>query len=345
MKLAATPETVAERVGLRLGLVPTPLIETWQGFMLARTIMLATKCGVFEALRKGTRTSAEVAEQCGTHPRSTEKLLVALAGAGYLRVRGDRFELLRVARKWLLREGEASLHDKMLFQFLEWDWWSHSEDFLRNGRPVEIHKNMKPDEWALYQRGMRAGKDGTARELARRLPLAEAAERMLDIGGAHGLYAAELCRRHPRMRATILDLPEAIRHAAPLLAAEGIGERIEYLEGDALVTELGEEHYDLVFIGSLLHHFSEDDNRRLLRRIARALRRGGIIAILEVPRARRGQVGQLGGLLDFYFAMTSASGTWSEEEVCQWQHAAGLTRLSPIRLRSAPNVAIQLARK
>jgi ubiquinone/menaquinone biosynthesis C-methylase UbiE len=345
MKLAVTPETMAERIALRIGLVPTPLVETWHGFMLARTIMLATKCGVFEALRDDPKTSTEVAERCATDARATEKLLIALAGSGYLRVRGDRFALSRVARKWLLKEGRTSLHDKMLFQFLEWDWWSHSEEFLRSGRPAEIHKTMTPDEWGLYQRGMRAGKDQTARELARRLPVPASAERMLDIGGAHGLYAAELCRRYRRMRATILDLPEAIEQAAPLLAREGMRGRVEYRAGDALATDLGQGQYDLVFIGSLVHHFSEVDNRRLLQRIARTLRKDGIVCILEVPRARRGHVGQLGGLLDLYFAMTSASGTWSEEEISQWQDEAGLTRLPTLRLRSAPNVAIQVARK
>jgi hypothetical protein len=49
---------------------------------------------------------------------------------------------------------------------------------------------------------------------------------MLDIGGSHGYHSVVICRRHPGLRSVVLDLPQAIRHAAPLLADEGMGDRV-----------------------------------------------------------------------------------------------------------------------
>src|SRR5689334_16819292 len=124
MKIGVIPEGPAERDALETGAVPTPLIETWYGFMLARAIMVATKCGVFDALADGALSAADVAARCGTSTRGTAKLLQALVGAEYLSSIDGRFALAPVVRKWLLREAPESFHDKILFQFLEWDWWS-----------------------------------------------------------------------------------------------------------------------------------------------------------------------------------------------------------------------------
>jgi hypothetical protein len=84
----------------------------------------------------------------------------------------------------------------------------------------------------------------------------------------------------------------------------------------------------------------------LLRRIARALRPGGIVSILEMIRpASPGGGGQVGALLDLYFALTSESGTWSIEEIAGWQRDAGLTTRAPIRLRTVPGAAEIVATK
>ena len=48
MRLNASPENLFERIALRAGVVPTPLGDTIVAMTLARTIMVATKLGVFE---------------------------------------------------------------------------------------------------------------------------------------------------------------------------------------------------------------------------------------------------------------------------------------------------------
>jgi len=169
---------------------------------------------------------------------------------------------------------------------------------------------------------------------------------MLDIGGSHGYYSVVVCRRHAGLRATVLELPQAIEHAAPILAAEGMGDRVVHLAGDALCDDLGSERYDLVMTSQVVHHFSEEQNRDLTRRVARSLRPKGVFAIVEEFRpstARRAR--QLGGLLDFYFALTSRSGTWSEGQLASWQREAGLEPRRAIKFLSAPGIGIQAATK
>jgi 2-polyprenyl-3-methyl-5-hydroxy-6-metoxy-1,4-benzoquinol methylase len=346
VRLGPIPENPIERVVARLNAAPRPLFDTQIAFTLARLVMAGTKLGVFEAVGTGTRTPGEVAEVCGTDPRATEKLMFALAGAGYLTERDGSYRTTPVVRKWLLREGPGSLADKMLFQFHEWDWMEHTEEFVRAGAPLELHRMLDGEEWGDYQRGMRSVAGASAGEAARRLPVPRGARDLLDVGGSHGHFSAAVCRRHEGLRAVVLDLPEAVEHAAPLLAEEGMGDRVVHRAGDALRDDLGEGAYDVVMTAQLVHHFTDEQNRGLAERVARALRPGGVYAIVDMLRSRSAKdAGQVPALLEFYFALTSESGTWTPEEMAGWQRQAGLEPRRAIRFRTLPGAGIQAAFK
>jgi len=346
MRLGPIPENPVEWLVGRLNVAPRPLLDTQIAYTLARVVMVGTKLGVFEALADEPATASEVAERCDTNPAATDKLLFALAGAGYLRADGDRYALTPVSRKWLLRDSPHSLADKLRLQFLEWDWMERSEEYVRTGEPLEVHAMADAADWELYQRGMRSLAGAFATEALKRMPLPKSPRDMLDIGGSHGYYSVGLCRRNDGLRAVILDLPDAIDHAAPLLAAEGMGERVVHRAGNALTDDLGTETYDIVLIAQVVHHFSADQNRELAERVARALRPGGVYAVLDAFRPRTASdAGQPGALLEFYFALTSQSGTWAVEEIADWQSRAGLSPRRAIKFRTAPGVGIQAAFK
>ena len=346
MKLAVQPESALERLALLTKQVPIPVVHALGGALLARTVMAATRLGTFEAVQGTGRTAVEVARVCNTDPYATRRLLDALVSAGYLAQRGPVYRLTWISRKWLLRDSPTSLRDVILYESLEWDWLSRLDTFLRTGQPLDVHATMRRAEWAHYQRAMRAIAGLVAAEVARRLSVPPHARAMLDIGGAHGYYAVALCRRHAGLRATVLDRPEAIEHAAPLLAREGVGERVVHQTGDARVDDLGRAAYDLVLMAQLVHHFDDTTNRGLVRRAARALRPGGLLAILEPIRdPTRSERGQLVGLLDLYFAFTSRAGTRSLDELAGWQREAGMVARRPLHLRTLPGFAVQAATK
>jgi predicted O-methyltransferase YrrM len=347
VRFGAVPENPVEWLIARLNAAPRPLLETQMAFTLARLIMVGTKVGVFDAVSEGAATPDQVASRCGTSVVGMEKLLFALAGAGYLRASDGGYALTPVSRKWLLRDSPDSVADKLLFQFLEWDWMERAEEYVRTGQPLALHdSDLGVKGWDLYQRGMRAMANAFAGEAVRRMPVPRGARRMLDIGGSHGYYSVALCRRHDGLRSEILDLPEAIEQAAPLLATEGMGDRVVHRGGDALTTELESEAFDLILVAQLVHHFSEEQNRQLARRVAASLRAGGVFAVLDTFRPRTAkEAGQVGALFEFYFALTSQSGTWAVEEIAEWQRRAGLEPRKPIRFRTAPGVGIQAAAK
>lgn len=342
MRYGVIAESLLERVLLRIGLLPTAMTEGYAP-IYGRALVLATELGMFEVLRAHPRSAGAVADACGTDARATEKLLDLLVTMRYLRLRDGSYSLERHARRWML-DGPRSIRDAILMKRLEWRWIDGLDGFVRSGRPLDVHGAMTGDDWGLYQRGMRAQANLLAPILARGVPVPKGAHDMLDIGGSHGYFSVVLCRRHRGLRATVLDLPAAVEHAAPLLAQEGMGDRVVHQVGDALVDDLGDAAYDLILMFSLVHHFDDATNRELVRRAARALRPGGALVIGELMRPESPRSGgQAGTFFDLYFALTSRSGTWTFDEMRSWQIEAGLRARSPMRLRLAREVGLQVA--
>jgi predicted O-methyltransferase YrrM len=343
MRYGLIGDNPIESAMIASGLLPAPMLDGY-AMVNTRALLVATKAGLFDALADGPADAALVAERCGTDVRATEKLLNLLTAMRYLRASRDgTYRLSRTARRWLV--GPSSVRDSVLMKELEWRWIDGLESFLQAGQPQDVHETMSTDDWRLYQRGMRSNAGVLAPLIARRVPVPEGAREMLDIGGSHGYFSVAICRRHPGLRATVMDLPEAVEHAAPLLAAEGMGDRVAHRAGDALRDDLGTEAYDLVFIMSLVHHFDDATNRVLIRRAADALRPGGTLVIGDALRLPPRATDQLGSFFDLYFAMTSRAGLWTYAEMADWQRAAGLVPRKPIGLPLTSGTGMQAADK
>ena len=166
---------------------------------------------------------------------------------------------------------------------------------------------------------------------------------MLDVGGSHGYHSVVLCRRHPSLRSTVLDLPEAVKNAAPLLEMEGMGDRVVHRVGDASTDDFGVETFDLVYTSSLVHHLEDEENRDLA--VGSPASGGHYVVVDSVRPPSAKEAGQIGTLGDLFFALTSRAGTWSFEEMADWQRSAGLEPRKPIRLRTGPGMGIQWAVK
>ena len=102
----------------------------------------------------------------------------------------------------------------------------------------------------------------------------------------------------------------------------------------------------MVLISSLVHHFDDATNARLMKRIARALRPGGSVSVIDYVRLETpNQGGQIAWIMNVYFSLTSQSGAWSFDDMIRWQTAAGLRPRRSFRFQTIPGSGIQAATK
>src|SRR5947207_13209573 len=118
MRLDAVGESWIERGIARTNLPPWPILHTQFAYTLARVVMAANRLGVFDALGDEPLPPAEVARRCSTDPVATEKLLFALAGAGYVGASDGGYALTARSRKWLRCDSHDSVAYMLLLQFV-----------------------------------------------------------------------------------------------------------------------------------------------------------------------------------------------------------------------------------
>jgi SAM-dependent methyltransferase len=241
---------------------------------------------------------------------------------------------------------DTVLVDAVLFEFDAWDLMSQVEEYVRTGTPIDLHEQMTDEQWDLYQRSMRALAGQTAHEIAQNIPVPCGATDMIDVGGSHGHCSVALCQRYPGLRSVVLDLPEAVRAAAPLLANENMGPRVVHVAADALSYDYGVDTYDVVLLSHLAHHLSASQNADLFQQLGRALRPHGVLAVIEPIRPEPGdRAGQFAALCELYFGLSSRSGTWTARDIAGWQRDAGLDAApEPIRL-GGDDTGLQIATK
>jgi hypothetical protein len=99
-------------------------------------------------------------------------------------------------------------------------------------------------------------------------------------------------------------------------------------------------------MSNLAHHLTDAENADLAKRIARALRVGGIFVLQEAIRpSSPHRAGQTGTLLGLYFALQSKLDvtSWTTADMRRWQTEAGLALLKTRRLQTAPGWVQQSA--
>ncbi len=336
------------RVGLRgdgpldpfiiaTGLVPQPVYEGFMAFAMARAVMAGTSLGVFAALEERPDDAEGIAKRLGLQADGTDVLLHALHTLGYVERHDDgAYANTKVTRRYLL-PGERSVEDwTASFSYDMWDTFAELERVLRTGESQSIHTKEADDGyWERYMRGLHQIARLGATRVAKMLSLGDPRSG-LDLAGGHGAFSVALCKRHPELRMTIVELEGAARIGRAIVAEADMGDRVTFVVEDLFESDLGTGH-DVVMANNILHHFSAEDCVRALRRAKEALASGGTVAVVELerpPEGKRGdQVGALSGLL---FYVSSRARTWSAASLVGFMEDAGLER---VKARHHPELA------
>ena len=213
------------------------------GFMGSKALFAALHNGLFTHLAVGPMTAEEMGLACGLHPERTRTLLTALCATGLISSENGRFANGAGANAFLVKGAKHDFGDYLRLQVDRqmYPLFEQIEDALANRLPDGATGSYADwfadaDEAKLYSESQHAGSLGPARSLVRMADLSNA-RRLLDVGGGTGAMAITLCEAHPKLTATIVDFPNVADIGRAHVAAAGLSDRIEYIDGDALATK------------------------------------------------------------------------------------------------------------
>jgi SAM-dependent methyltransferase len=350
VRLALRGANPAEWFALRAGLVPTAAAEAWGGMATSGVLVAAVRTGITARIAAAPASAAEVAADLGLDPLPTRLLLDCLHSAGYARLRGGRYRLTRRARRWLDPASPLSVATYVAGVADYWSWWEGLERSVRTGTSSGSHQ-APPDDpyWSRYIGGQLELARLSAGEVARKLPLpAPAADgrprTLLDIGGGHGWYSACLCRRHPDLAATVLDLPGSTAVGRAVIARAGLADRVRFRDGDAVTADLG-TGYDAVLCFNLVHHLAPDDAAALFGRIGQAVRPGGTLAVLDVFADPGRRAAAHADVLALFVYLSSGAQVHTPGQLAGWLAGAGFGPAREVRVLRVPGLSLLVAKK
>lgn len=251
----------------------------WQMLMAAmpsEILISAIETGVFDFLEQ-FRSPTEVARQLDTHPENTRRFLDSMVTINLLEKKNGHYRNLPDTQAFLAQNSPRYLGAMLRF----------SRDIcinpLRN-LSVLLREGPRPgtdmgDEkiWAEAARGSAAWVLGdvgvTLTGIISRLDGFSAFEKMLDLGGGHGMFTLYFVQAHPSMTGVVFDRPAITPVAHDFIKEYGMEARIEAVSGDYLNDPIG-SGYDLIWASSTLN-FARTTLEPLVHKIHTALKPGG----------------------------------------------------------------------
>jgi ubiquinone/menaquinone biosynthesis C-methylase UbiE len=337
---------------------PELLHQLFFSFVPSRVLTTGVQLHVFAHIASGKQTAEEVARAAKTSRRGMRMLLDALVGCGLLSkkssqtganktakkgatertVQGDRYVLSPLAARFLVRGKPdylgATLETDGFFQI-----WSQLPDVVRRGKPAKpVNKEALASSFfpALVSMLHILNRE-PARKTAEVLGAARSRKplNVVDVACGSGVWGIAFAEADRRARITAQDFSAMLEETRLYLKRHRVEDQFDFLAGDLKQVDFGKNRFDVALLGNIVHSEGERSSRNLFRRLYRALRPGGKIAIVDmIPNDRR-----TGPPFPLFFALNmllhwEEGDTYTLAEYKRWLTDAGFTRVKPADIGS-----------
>jgi hypothetical protein len=335
-----------EEDGAADSLDPSRIMQVGLGFWASKTLLAATKLGLFTLLERGAQRSEEIRASLGLHPRSLLDFLDALLSLGFLEREGAgpeaRYRNTPDTKAFLVKGKPQYIGGFLeMANDREYRFWADLEEGLRTGQPQnEIKTAGKASFAAIYSDPERTRQFTEAMSSVQLGAFVAFAERfdfsqhhlMLDVGGSGATLSSMVVMHNPRMRCISYDMPVLEPLATEAVTKLGVEDRVEirsgdFFDADALPTA------DLVTMGNILHSFDLPKKKLLLRKAYEALPAGGELAVIELILDDERRHNTMGLLMSLNMLIEADGGfNFTQSDFSGWAKDAGFreVRFEPL---------------
>jgi hypothetical protein len=332
---------------------PTPILQSAFAFWSSKVLLTAVEFGVFTTLGERRMTGEELGAKLKLHPRGIADFFDALVAMKFLGRNGNG----ESASYFNTPDGRLFLDEKspryiggilVMLNARLFKYWNDLPDALRTGKPQnEVKHGAKGIFEELYSDLPRLEQFMGAMTGLSRINFEALAEKhdfskyksLCDVGGATGLLAIEVAKRHPKIQCTSFDLPAVEPVAKKAIAAAKLTDRVRTASGNFFEDPL--PRADVITMGMILHDWNLEKKMHLIRAAYDSLPKGGALIAIEalIDDERRenvfGLLMSLNMLIEFGEAFD-----YSGADFRGWCSEVGFQRFEVIHLAGPSSAAI-----
>lgn len=263
--------------------------DTWLAIYRLPIVTVADEIGTFVALSAQPLTTGELATHLKVDARALAIHLGMLASLGFVERHEGRWRATAATRTWLHPQAEG-YQGPLLFGFRR-SQALHAQllGTLRPEVQAERHESavaewergeMAPEFARMITAYMNAHSRAAAKAVGVQ-PLFADVRSLLDVGGGSAIFSLEIAKAHPSLRATIMEIGAVCAEADRYIASSGLGSRVG-TETVNMFTQSWPGGHDVHFLSNILHDWSDDTCRLLVKKSFDALPAGGRIVLHEM---------------------------------------------------------------
>ncbi|GAC1375184.1 MAG: methyltransferase [Ktedonobacteraceae bacterium] len=308
--------TLLESLLARLNILPSPLFDMPLAQGIGKVLVAACELELFDAVPEAGISLEDLAEILACRPHGLQLLLQLLVSSGYLRHRSGRYYNTQVSRRWLTSDSPVSIAPYIVHSPDIVAIWDHLPQVIRTDQqamcmPYEEDAS-NPETHTLLMRhyaGLASLATALGRDLTRHIHLPTGSTRLLDVGGSHAAYSALLCRKYPRLHATILDIPPGIEAGQRTARRLQLEQRMDFVCGDIVQDDFTThftEPFDVALYFHIAHLLQPAINQAILTKVVHTLKPGGLLVFVDqVTDQTHGS--HLASLMVQFMALTMAT--------------------------------------
>ena len=288
-------------------------------YQVSQAVFAALELELPALLSEGALTSTEVADARGCDPDMMHRLLRALAAIGVVNDLGGRFALSPVG---LALHPDAPGTVLPIVRFFGGGDFRQCFDGLgqcvRTGKTaiealfgfdnVFDYYAAAPEQARAMNQAMTAISARTGPNIAAHYDFS-AARHLVDVGGGQGRMLIAILHANPHLHGTVFDLPHVVATAPPLLAQDGVADRVATIGGNMFDGVPGGA--DVYLLSHVIHDWDDAHSIRVLRACAEAMQPGGRVLIVDrvMPDVvEPGPAAQANHLLDLTMMLRTPGG-------------------------------------
>lgn len=340
--------SLIEKILLSNDIIPHPFADAASSVGLGFALGSAVKLNIVDQLSMDFKDVKQIAKGAHVSETGTELTLDCLDALGYVQKRGTQYAFTKRGFKNLSPQSPDNFRYFILFCDYLYKGYLHLDETIRLGKRPQSNmlEDMSEYEWGLFSRAMIDVSKTNVKEVGRKIRVSKNHSKLLDLGGSHGLYSIELCKRNPNLTAIVIDLPPVKKYAEECIAQHGVSQTVSFLAADFMKDELP-KNADIILAFNIIHGHNTSDNETLAKNIYNSLNDGGICVILEQIKGIGGR-SQLSRATTSYMALNllhqASAQTYTKNEIDDIVRKAGFKK-TELKQLNAPGFGLVICYK
>jgi SAM-dependent methyltransferase len=263
--------------------------DLWLSTFRLPAVSVADEVGTLAALTDRSLRTDELAQALRVDARALGIHLSLLAALGFVERRELRWRATALSRTWMHPDAKGyygpligrygrgmPMHAQMLATLKTGDrptgHTSSAGEWERGAMPLEMAH--------MITAFMNAHSQAAALGLARQSLFGDV-QALLDVGGGSGIFAIEVARAYPKLRATVMEIDTVCMAARPYIDASGVAARVD-TRAVNMFKEPWPTGFDALFFSNIFHDWSDSTCTFLAKKAFEALPSGGRILLHEM---------------------------------------------------------------